>query len=78
MATPRHSLGAHNSGSSNLGQLNELVQGFRKLRRLHVISEAAEAGISPGSIDRVRMRMPQAAKPGHMLIVNPRFLERAR
>jgi hypothetical protein len=78
MAAPRDSFGAHYGGPSLCGQMNKLVQGFLKLSRLHVISKAAEAGISPGSIDRVRMRMPQAAKPGHMLIVNPRFLERAR
>ena len=78
MAAPRDSLGAHYGGSSLLGQMNKLVQGFLKLTLLHVVSEAAEAGISPSTVNRVRTGMPQAAKPSHMPIVNPRLLEWAR
>jgi hypothetical protein len=78
MASPRHSFGAHDCGSPFLGQLDEMIQGPLKFRCLHVVSEAAKAGISPSSIDRVTTRMPQAAESSHMPVTDPRFLERAR
>jgi len=77
MAPPRYGFGAHDCGSSLFGQMNELVQGLLKFRRLHVVSESAEAGISPTYIDRVVMRMPQTAKPGHVPIPNRSLLKRA-
>lgn len=58
--------------------MNKLVQGFLKLGRLHVVGKAAEAGISPRSVDRIRTRVPETAKSRHMLVTNPRFPERTR
>jgi len=51
MAPPRHGFSAHYYGLSLLGDLDELIQGLLKFRRLHVVGEAAEADISPSSID---------------------------
>jgi hypothetical protein len=78
MASPRHSFCTHDCGSPFLRQLDELIQSLLKFRCLHVISEAAKAGISPTSIDRVTTRMPQTAESSHMPVTDPRFLERAR
>jgi hypothetical protein len=78
MAAPRHGFGAHDDGSSLLGPMNELVQGFLKFWRLHVVGKAPEAGISPTSIDRVTTRMLQAAQSSHMPVTDPGFLERTR
>jgi hypothetical protein len=78
MASPRHSFGAHYCGLPFLGELDELIQGRLKFRCLHVISEAAKAGISPPCIDRVTERMPQAAESSHMPVTDSCFLERAR
>jgi hypothetical protein len=78
MAAPRHGFGAHDDGSSLLGPMNKLVQGFLKFWRLHVVGEAAEAGIFPSSVGRVTTRVPQTAKPSRMPVTNPRLLERAR
>jgi hypothetical protein len=58
--------------------MNELVQGFLKFWGLHVVGEAAEAGISPSRVGRVTTRVSQTAKPSRMLVINPRFLEGAR
>jgi len=58
--------------------MNELVQGFLKFWGLHVIGEAAEAGIFPSRVGRITMRVPQTAKPSHMPVTNPRLLKRAR
>ena len=77
MAPPRYGLGAHDCGSSLLGQMNELVQGLLKFWCLHVVGEAAEAGISPTCIDGVATRMPQAAKSSHVPVTNSRLLKRA-
>jgi hypothetical protein len=57
--------------------MKELVQGLLKFRCLHVVSEAAEAGISPTCIDGVATCMPQTAKSGHVPITNPNLLKRA-
>ena len=78
MAAPRHGFGTHDDGSSLLGPMNELVQGFLKFWRLHVVGEAAEAGISPSRVGRVTTRVPQTAKPSHMPVTNPCLLKRAR
>jgi len=51
MAPPRHGFSAHYRSPSFLGDLDELIEGLLKFRRLHVVGEAAEAGISPTSID---------------------------
>ena len=58
--------------------MNELVQGFLKFWSLHVVGEAAEAGISPSRVGRVTARVPQTAKPSRMPVTNPRFLEGTR
>jgi hypothetical protein len=78
MAAPRHGLGAHDDGSSLLSPMNELVQGFLKFWRLHVVGEAAKAGIFPSRAGRVTTRVPQTAKPSHVPVTNPRLLKRAR
>jgi hypothetical protein len=51
MAPPRDGFSAHYRSPSFLGHLDELIEGLLKFRRLHVVGEAAEAGISPTSID---------------------------
>jgi len=58
--------------------MNKLVQGFLEFWGLHVVGEAAEAGISPSRVGRVTTRVPQTAKPSRMPVTNPRLLERAR
>src|SRR5581483_504205 len=78
MASPWHSFGAHDRGLPFFGQLDKPIQRLLKFRSLHVVSEAAKAGISPSRIDRVTTRMPQAAESSHMPVTNPRFLEPAR
>jgi hypothetical protein len=78
VASPRDSFGAHDCGLSFLGQLDEVIQGVSKFRCLHVVSEAAKAGISPSSVDRVTTCMPEAAESSHMPVSDPRSLERAR
>jgi hypothetical protein len=78
MASPRNSFGTHNCGSPFLGEFDEPIQGFLKFRCLHVISEAAEAGISPPNIDGVAMRMPQSTKSSHVPISDPSRLKRVR
>src|SRR5450759_180168 len=77
MVSPRHSFGTHDCGPPFLGQLDELLEGLLKLRCLHVISEAAKAGISPTSIDRVTTRVPQTSKSSYVPITDSRFLKRA-
>jgi hypothetical protein len=57
--------------------MDELVQGDQKLLCLHVVSEAAEAGISPCCIDGVGARMPQTAESSNMAVMDSRLLERA-
>jgi len=51
MAPPRHGFSTHYRSPSFLGDLDELIEGLLKFWRLHVVGEAAEAGISPTSID---------------------------
>ena len=51
MAPPRHGFSAHYRSPSFLGDQDELIEGLLKFWRLHVVGEAAEADISPTSID---------------------------
>ena len=44
----------------------QFVQMFPELRRLHVIGEATEAGVTPSGIDGVAARMPEATQTGHV------------
>jgi hypothetical protein len=78
MAAPGHGFGAHDGGSSLLGPMNELIKGFLEFWCLHVVCEAAEAGIFPSRVGRVTMRVPQTAKSSFMPVIDPRLLEGAR
>jgi len=51
MAPPRHGFSTHYRSPSLLRDLDELIEGLLKFWRLHVVGEAAEAGISPTSIN---------------------------
>jgi hypothetical protein len=75
MASPGQSFGAHDCGSPFFCQFDEPIQSLLKFRCLHVISEAAEAGISPTCIDGVATRMPQAAESSHVPITDSSFLK---
>jgi hypothetical protein len=70
MTSPGYSFGTHDCGSPFFRQFDELIQSLPKFRCPHVVSEAAKAGISPSSIDRVTTRMPQAAESGHVPITD--------
>jgi hypothetical protein len=78
MTSPRHRFGAHYCGSPFFTYFDELIQGLLKFWCLHVIGKAAEACISPTSIDRIATRMPQATECSHMLVIDPHLLQRAR
>jgi hypothetical protein len=76
MTSPGHSFGTHDCGSAFFGKFDELIQSFLKFQCLHVVSEAAKAGISPSSVDRVTTRMPQAAESRHVPITDSSVLKR--
>ena len=57
--------------------MDELVHGQPKFLCLHVVSEAAEAGVFPCCIDGVAARMPQTAESSHMAVTDSCLLERA-
>src|SRR5512137_2185536 len=59
MTTPRHRFGAHDGDPILLRPLDQIVQGFSELRRLHVIRIAAEGGVSPACIRGIPCGMTQ-------------------
>ena len=77
MAAPRHGLRAHGGSRLLLTQLYQRIEILHKFRRLHVIRVATEARVTPCGIDRITPRMPQAAKPRHVTIMQPLAMQHA-
>src|SRR2546427_6559260 len=60
MATPGHSLGAHDRGPFTRCRLNQLLYACFECRGLHVIGVPAERGVAPARVGRVA---PSVTKP---------------
>ena len=75
MTAPGHCFGAHNRNLIFAGEGNQLFQGLRKFRRLHVIGVASEAFVTPPSVSGIRFRVAQSAEFRHVTISNPGQLQ---
>lgn len=76
MAAPGHRLGAYQGDWFFPGHVDQHLQILRELRRLHVIGVTSERWVTPGSIRRVRARMPPATQPRHVRISEADGLQR--
>jgi hypothetical protein len=84
MTTPRNRFGTHDCDPSLLGQMDQFVEALLKFRRLHVIRIPSERSIVPAPVDRIAIRMTEAAEAGSAgssvrpLLEIPRVLEGGR
>jgi len=62
MATPRDRFGAHQRAWFRFREFNGAFECGFKFRRLHVIREPTETGIAPAEVDRIFLRVSQAAE----------------
>jgi len=62
MAAPRDCFGAHQRSGPQFRKLNSVLERFLEFHGLHVVREAPKTGVAPAEIDRVALRMAQAAK----------------
>ena len=70
MAAPVESLGAHDGGRSLSGEGPQLVKAASEFIGLHVVSEAAEARVSPATVRRELTRtFPEPSQPGKVDIL---------
>jgi len=77
VAPKRRAFGAHDRDSLHLRDCDELIQRGRKLRRLHVVSEPAEAGVAPGGVrGGIACGLSEAAERGHVLVGDARASKR--
>lgn len=58
VTTPGDGFGAHDGRRLLDAQLDQFLQGFFEIRRLHVVSKPAEGGVSPAHIGRIRPGVP--------------------
>src|SRR5690606_3834196 len=65
VAAPPHGLGAHHRGRQPAGEREQPFTGGPVGRRVHVVGIAAEAGIAPGGVRRVRARLAPSAQLRH-------------
>ena len=69
MTAPGNSFGAHDCNPLRPGKGYQILQIFPELRRLHVIGEAAEAGVMPSGIEGTTTGMPEAAQTRHVPVM---------
>src|SRR5579875_3320802 len=70
MASPRHSLSAHDGCWPETGEFQKLVEATPEFRLLHVVCETTKRGVAPAGIRRIAMSMTQAAQLRHVDITN--------
>jgi len=76
MAAPWHCLGAHDGGLFVPGELHQPAQAMSKIPSLHVIGKATKAGVAPGRVGRVRLRVAESPKLFQVQIADLRPPER--
>jgi len=70
MATPGHSLGAHDRGPFTRCRLNQLLYACFECRGLHVIGVPAERGVAPARVGRVPPSVTKPPELRHMRIAD--------
>lgn len=68
VAAPWDCLRAEEDEAALPGQIFQVIERGGKLRGLHVVGEASETCVSPGSVWRIPLWTAQASKGNHMLV----------
>ena len=68
MTAPGNGFGAHDGAEPCFRELCEPTEGGGKFRSLHVVGEAAKAGMVPAGVDRIWPRAAQAAELREMRV----------
>src|ERR1039457_345177 len=74
MTAPWHRLGAHDCDPFLLSQPDQVFEALLEFWRLHVIRITPKGGISPAHIERIPLRMAQAAQSRQVNISQAGFL----
>jgi len=75
MTAPWHRFGAHDCDPFLLSQPDQIFEALFKFWGLHVIRITPKRGISPSHIERVALRMAQAAQSRQVNIAQAGFLQ---
>lgn len=75
MTAPWHRFGAHDCDPFLPSQLDQFFEALFKFWRLHVIRITPKGGISPARIERIALRMAQAAQSRQVNISQAGFLQ---
>jgi len=78
VTAPLDGFGAHDRCGLLLSRLDELFQRLLEFNGLHVIGVAAEGGVAPALVARIRPGLAQASQTRHVLIGYARRLEARR
>src|SRR6516225_743398 len=79
MATPPDRFGAHERGPAGfLSRVEQSFDSFSELLRLHVIGAAAERGVAPRSVARVRFGFSFPAQLREMFVADSMRAQRFR
>ena len=70
VTAPRDCLRAEEDEAVLPGQVFQTIERGGKLRGLHVVGEASETCVSPGSVWRIPLRTAQASKGGEMFVAD--------
>jgi hypothetical protein len=71
MTAPGHGFRAHNRRLLPPRKFYEIGQILPELGCLHIVGEAAEAGVTPGGIDGIPPRMPESTQSRHIPVMKP-------
>ena len=75
MTPPRHGFGAHERNLVLVRQLDQFCETLHIYRRLHVVRVASKGSIAPAQVDRIELRMTQAAQSRQMNVAKAGFLQ---
>ena len=75
MALPWHRFGAHDCDLFLLSQPDQFFEALLEFWRLHVIRVTPKGGIAPAHIERIALRMAQAAQSRQVNVAQAGFLQ---
>ena len=75
MTAPWHRFGAHQCNPALVRELDQFFEALFKFWRLHVIRVTPKGGISPSRIERIALRMTQAAQSRQVNVAQAGFIQ---
>ena len=75
MTAPWHRFGAHDCEPFLLSQQDQIFEALFKFWGLHVIRVTPKGGIPPANIERIALRMTQAAQSRQVNVAQAGFLQ---